>query len=462
MRWIGFVIAVLSLLLAAFAPMPVAASGDFERGLTLYEAEAFEQAAGAFEAAVAGEPDSADSNFYLGLALYKLNRYTAAGAAFERAAEIDPAYGAALLFRGLSHQADGAYDRAVPFFRKAAEADPDFEQLAYYNIGISLYRAGDPDAAKEALDRAIALDPDSESAGDARQLLASIEAIGEGYARDWRASVSAGYQYDDNVSTDEIDVVTNVHDTAFVFDASASYKMLRGSVVDLEIGYDFFQSLYDDQDDSDLQLHSASLVAEKRLGALDASLSYVYARALLGRNDFLGLHSLTPSLGYGVTPAWYVNLLLNFQDKNFIDNRDRNSRVHGAGLNNFLSFMDGRGSFSAGYRIETEDTKGPEFEYLGHFLHAALAVPVPGPALARWNPKVTLGWAYFNKNYENVTAIIADERKDERITLSLGLTADLTERVQAKFRYERIEATSNLADADFDQNIATLLLGLTF
>lgn len=394
--------------LLLFTSNVFAASGDFERGLKLYESGAFEKAIDAFDGAVTSAPNSADSHFYLGLSRYKLNRYAAAGVAFERAAAINPKYGAALLFRGLSHQADGAYKKAVPFFEKAAAADSEFAQLATYNIGISWFRAGDREAAKAALTQAIALDTKSDTAEDARKFLATVEAAGGEGARKWSASMSAGYQYDDNVTTDEIDENSNVHDTAFVLDGSASYRLLQGGAVDLEIGYDFFQSLYDDQDAFDLQVHGLSLTAGKEIAGFDAALTYIYSRVWLGRNDFLGLHNITPSLGYGITPEWYASVAVNVQDKNFLENKDRNSRVHSVGLTNFIFFMDGKANFSIAYRIEDEDTSSSEFDYLGHFLNAAVKAPIPGAAIAKWHPAATLGWAYYNKNYNSLTASIDD------------------------------------------------------
>ena len=47
-------------------------------------------------------------------------------------------------------------------------------------------------------------------------------------------------------------------------------------------------------------------------------------------------------------------------------------------------------------------------------------------------------------------------------TVTLGLSVDFTDHLFAKFDFERIEAVSNLASSDFDENIVTLALGLRY
>ena len=439
-----------------------AADTEFDRGLKLYQDGNYEAAAKAFETATERDPKSSVAQLYIGLSLYKLKRYDEAGIAFDRAIALDANNGSALLFRGLTYQATGAYDKAVAPLEKAAAADPDLAQLALYNLGISRYRMGDNEAAKTALSRTIELDGTSDTAADARAMLAKIEGAESKTKKRWKLGASVGYQYDDNVTTDEIDVSSNLQDTAFVFQANASYKLLQGEPVGLEAGYDFYQSLYDEQSDFDLQSHTLSLYAEKEISGVDTGLLYLYTRSLLGGDDFLGIHSVTPSVGYAFTPRWYANFSYNFQDKNFITNNDRDATLHGLGMNNFLFFMDGKAYLSFGYRIESEDAKGPEFDYLGHFFHAKVRTPIPLDAIARWNPMATVGWAYFVKNYANDTPAIADERKDKRTTLTLDLTADVTQYAQAKFSYERIEAISNLASSDFNENIVTFSVGVKF
>ena len=112
--------------------------------------------------------------------------------------------------------------------------------------------------------------------------------------------------------------------------------------------------------------------------------------------------------------------------------------------------MENKAYVSLGYRAEGENAQAAQFDYFGHFFHARLKTPIPVKQVEQWNPVLTLSYEYSKKDFSSVTASIGNEREDTRATITLGLSADVTERVFAKFDYERIEAVSNLSSSDFD------------
>ncbi len=292
---------------------------------------------------------------------------------------------------------------------------------------------------------------------------AAVAAEGDDERR-WTIFAGAGIQFDDNVTTDEIDATSNQSDKAAVFEASGSFKPRLGQKLGLEVGYDFFQSLYEDLSDFDLQSHNISASVEREIWEIDSGLNYLYARIFLGGDDFLGLHSATPTLGYSVTSRFYVNLRYNYQNKDFTSsvNDGRDANTHSGTIDTFIFFLDAKGYLSLGYRAEDENTASDEFDYFGHFLHARLDAPIPLKPLARWNPRVTAAYEYSKQDFSNDTASIGRKREDERTTVGFGLSVDLTEHVVARFDYEHIEAISNLSSADFDDNIVTIVLAIRY
>ena len=278
----------------------------------------------------------------------------------------------------------------------------------------------------------------------------------------WSIDARLGVQYDDNDTVDEIDNVSNVSDDALVFDFSGTYAAYSGPEGNVEFGYDFSQSVYDDQTDFNLQSHIASITLDRSIGDIDAGLLYLYSRTLLGGDDFLGIHSITPSAGYSVLPELYLNGGYNFQDKNFIRDRGRDARQHAGTLDGYYFLYGSRAFINAGYRVEDENARNDELDFLGHFVHLRLKTPIPIDALQEWNPVLRLGYAYFRKDYSSVTASIGDKREDERTTLTASLTSDLTEHVYAKADYEQIEAISNLLSSDFDEKIITFSVGIRY
>ena len=64
--------------------------------------------------------------------------------------------------------------------------------------------------------------------------------------RAWSLSASAGLQYDDNVTIDEVDQTSEVGDEALLLGLSASYRLPVGAPWTLEAGYDFSLTDYRD------------------------------------------------------------------------------------------------------------------------------------------------------------------------------------------------------------------------
>lgn len=278
----------------------------------------------------------------------------------------------------------------------------------------------------------------------------------------WGITASAGIQFDDNVTTDETDSTSNQSDKAVVLDFGGIYKPEGGKKYGLELDYNFSQTLYEDLSSFDLQLHSFSASVEREYSGVDTGLIYLYARTFLGGDDFLGMHSVTPTLGYAVSDRWYVSLRYNYQNKDFISNDDdgRDGTLNSGTFDNFLFFMEGKAYLLVGYRAENDNTDDDEFDYFGHFFHAWLKVPLK--QIEPWKLEFRLGYEYFTKDYSSVTASIDDERRDDRTTVTMGFSADFTDHLFAKFGFEHIEAISNLASSDYDENIVTLALGFRY
>lgn len=280
----------------------------------------------------------------------------------------------------------------------------------------------------------------------------------------WKVSGSLGVEYDDNVSTDETDSRSGQSDKALLIDLGAAYKPEFGAAYGLEIGYDFSQSLHEDLDRFDLQTHSVSASVEREVAPWDLGFIYLYSRSLLDGDDFLGIHSLTPSVGRAVNEQWYVSLRYGLQVKDFKQgvNDPRDAVNNGLTFDNFIFFDQARSYVSLGYRIEGEDADGRQFDYLGHFFHARAKLRLPIDALQKWNPVARLGLEFWTKDYDNVTPSIGAKRDDDRTTISAALQLDLTDHVNSELAVENIEASSNLPSADFDETIVTFRIGVKY
>ena len=128
---------------------------DLEEGKRCSLAGNHQNAALAFERALALDPRNAEAHFRLGLAARDQQQLERAAAAYQRAIELRPDYAEALNNLGSVLQMQGRNDGALDAYRRAVELSPDFAQ-PYLNLG-RLYVAGsDRENAAATFQRAIA------------------------------------------------------------------------------------------------------------------------------------------------------------------------------------------------------------------------------------------------------------------------------------------------------------------
>jgi Tfp pilus assembly protein PilF len=434
-----------------FLALSKAGQGDFAAALESYaEAERI-------------DPTQPGLAFNRGIAHYTLKDYEAASGAFTDAIVQDPESAEAHLFAGLAANELGEPELAIVSLEQALRLDPSYAQLAHYNIAIAEKKLGRDAQSREALELAIAEDPNTSIADSARSLLAREEAADTDPKR-LTASFAVGIEVDDNVTTDEVDLVSAEEDWAYVIDFNAGYELYRAADTTVDIGYSFFQSFYHDQTEFDLQSHNVSATVDHTVGEWDLGLTTYYARTFLNDEDFLGIASAIPTLGRLINDSLYLTGNYTFDAKNFIDGDDRDAIKNGVGIDAFYFIWDGTAMLSAGYDIGLENARSEEFDLVEHKLDLGFRTDIPVPAgfLKDANPQFKLGYRYTWKDYTGVTAAIGKERKDERDTITAGLSGDLGDYAFTTLDYKRIVARSNLQTADFNEDIFTLRVGVRY
>ncbi|MCH8157122.1 MAG: DUF560 domain-containing protein, partial [Nitrospinae bacterium] len=183
-----------------------------------------------------------------------------------------------------------------------------------------------------------------------------------------------------------------------------------------------------------------------------------FTQNILGWNDFLGIHSLVPSVGFSTGENMFTHVSYMFLDKNFQSsgNNPRDAANHSFGFNHFIFFNQNKAYVLFGYRLEGENAEGAEFDYTGHRLTAGIQLPVC------WDMKVKLSYNFALKDYDNVTSSIGEERLDKKNTLRFLLSRKFLDHFEAKIDYQHIISDSNLASVDFTQNVLKLEVGFSY
>lgn len=126
-----------------------------EEGKRLSMAGEHQNAARAFEQALAIDPHNAEAHFRLGLAARDQQQLERAASAYRRAIELRPGYIEAHNNLGSVLQMQGLNDAALEAYRRAVALAPDFAQ-PYLNLGRLYASGGDRDNAAATFQQAIA------------------------------------------------------------------------------------------------------------------------------------------------------------------------------------------------------------------------------------------------------------------------------------------------------------------
>jgi tetratricopeptide (TPR) repeat protein len=141
-------------------------------GRTYFDGRDYEQAATWFARVPRNEPAGREANFYLGLSTFYLGDYAKSEDAFSFVASRMPL---TEVYNNLGVVAGRRGKRSeIEYLQKAVKADPNDADYRF-NLGIALYRAGDPGGASRQLREALALRP---ADTEAKSLLDTINAGG--------------------------------------------------------------------------------------------------------------------------------------------------------------------------------------------------------------------------------------------------------------------------------------------
>jgi len=424
-------------------------------GVSYQQLGEHERAINAFRRILALDPDDEDVRLPLGISYFQAGLYNDAESQLKAAAQSEPDDGTTQLFLGLALRELGKPTEALTSLELAAELDPDLRQVAMLNIGVIQRQIGKQFASQQALRSAVNINPGSDIASSARNLLDdpadSVQA-----RRPWEFSVRAGAEYDDNVTIAEIDVATEESDAAAVFEVSASYQPYKTGLSEIELGYDFYRSMYSSLSDFDLQLNTVYALGSRDINGVDAGATYQYTHATLGGHSFFEINKIMPSMSFSIWKKLFHSVSYTYQDKDYYKDNDRDADQHGGNIDSYFFFRDGSAFVFAGVRVEDENTEGPEFDYFGYYGNLAVSGSID--TFPAHPARVRTGYQYYHRDYEHETLSIGKKRDDKRHTFTLNIVQPISRYFSAILNYQFISADSNLPSSDFDENIVTLSL----
>lgn len=275
----------------------------------------------------------------------------------------------------------------------------------------------------------------------------------------WSGNFGIGAEYDSNVAVLELDATSGESDYAGLIDFGLAYGRDLGENADIKIGYGFSQSLHDEFDEFDLRIHRGSLDTGYDFGVFEAGVMGHYAHASLDGDEFLVLKQVSPYLSKLFGESLFLRGAYVHTDKDYEDNPGREADKRAWSADAFV-FLNGLTTYLVfGYERADEDAVDGRFDYDGRQFSAQFVQRIHTAQRAL---VFKARAQYEERDYSEPTPSIGAERRDERYRFKASLDIPLSERVTASTVYRYADNRSNLPAVDFEQHVASLMLGLEF
>lgn len=289
-------------------------------------------------------------------------------------------------------------------------------------------------------------------------LTASSTAAAEAPHR-FSGEISAGLQYDSNVTIDEIDRVSHVGDIAAVLEAQIGWKAPVGQATDLSFNYDLTQTRHQDFTAFNLQSHAASAQLDHHFGGVTASLNGRYVRNFLAGNGFSSTHQVAAILSRNFGTTYQLRGAYARSERTYDGRPQRDAVNQTLSLDGYYYLSGAANYLSAGVRHSNETANASPFSFDSN------ALRLKAGRKFRWQAHVVTGqltWQYEDRRYEGVTASIGAARHDRRTGLLGHLEMAIGHRLTLSTDYAAGDYASNLPSADYGQQVATVRIGAAF
>ena len=393
---------------------------------------------------VAKQPDDPHGHYFLGVSLYRQRRYAEAATEFEGAAT-DAALAPYLdFYDGLA-----SYELGKPGFRSAFErfgskgADGAPRDLAF--------RLAQADPLPGFVPGATRIGGVPASVAGARTLTPNgIE--GPPADRRYNLAVLTGYEYDTNVAL--APAITPIglgglggrNDSRWLVASFGEYRFVqRDRWVWGLIGstYDSFQF---DLNQYNVQDYMGGSYTNVALGERAiVGMRYEFHETLLNGAQFSNDHRLTPNLTIREGDFGHITTFYEYENVEIfgfalVPAQIRSAAINSIGFTQAFYLLEGAGRLYVGYRYDSADAVGSDFDRHTNQVNARLEVPLP------WKTIGNAGARYFWDDYSNPNSLdfFGRPRFDRRVEVNIGLQKFLTPHISTRLDYTYICNDSNV------------------
>lgn len=463
-----------------------------EKGISEFKSENYEEALHIFLEAREKQPESPVAAFYLGLIYKQLGDYNEAVRYLLDAAKLTPpvkdAYNELIeafynlgdlqrakewidkaekedinpaqtsFLKGLVLFKAGENKKAIDAFKKAKEIDSAMAQAADFQTGLVYGQERKLKEANESFKAAITTDPTSDLAYYAKEYSDTIAATLEKH-RNWRFTVGASYQYDDNVvlkpSTEIAAVeITGEKDSSVIGTFRVDYTPLLSGPWLFNAQYYLYSNTYSKTKTYNLLTQNISLMPGYIFGNSAITLPLVYSHTWLHEREYMSVVLVKPTLNILLLPGYTGQFSLGYAKRAafwpILDpDEDRDADIYSLTLGYVHPFAQDKGLYTMRYEFSREITDGRNWDNTGNKLSAGVLWQLMKKA------RLTITGEAFLQDYKNTHTIFEVKRRDRTYSGSAIIAWEMTKDMNLNIQYSHTRADSNIYIYDYKRNVYT-------
>ena len=267
----------------------------------------------------------------------------------------------------------------------------------------------------------------------------------------WSGELGIGFEYDSNVSVEEVDRSTNQGDYALTLNAALEVQKNLSASTEVGLTYDINQSLYDEFSQVDRQTHivGANFALDSKV--VDSDLSLYYINSRLDGDKFLELYRVSPAISGFLAKKWFVRGAYAYSDKSIHEREGRDANTNSGEIDLYYFRRGLRSYFNLGYRFKDENARAERYDYLSNSVKLRYIHRIQ---VFSSLTKLELAWRYEDRDYRSDTPSIAEKRDDQRNRWRIDYEVPVFSSSAIELFYGYADYESNYPPADYDQELA--------
>jgi hypothetical protein len=273
---------------------------------------------------------------------------------------------------------------------------------------------------------------------------------GEAPRTEWSLEAGLGFEYDTNVSVDEVDLSSGQSDYATTADLKLGLRHKLTGATQASLTYDVSSSDYREFSRVDRLTQILGGDVSTQLSKSSAGLSAYLIDSRLDGDAFLRFVRVSPSLSGFTSQRWFARGAYVYSEREIDQRAERNAQTHSAEGDLYYFHRGLRSYFNLGYRYRDENAVADELDFRAHSLKLRYLRRFD---LWERQAKAEIALRYEVRDYLSDEPTIEERRQDDRLRWKLDFEIPITARFTWQAYYSYGEYVSNLPRADFTQTI---------